>query len=70
MIAPPTPAAMMTSEVTLARSLTSMNEPMVLATAVPASSGPRNSKNATTQTAWMGVMAREAMTVATMLEAS
>ena len=49
---------------------TSMNLPMVLATAVPPRIGPRNSKTATTTTAWTGVIAREAMTVAMMLEAS
>ena len=46
------------------------NVPMVLATAVPPSSGPRNSKKATSSTACTGVIAREAMTVAMMLAAS
>ena len=43
---------------------------MVSATAVPASNGPRYSKVATMMTACTGVMAREATTVAMMLEAS
>ena len=38
--------------------------------AVPPSIGPRNSNMATIITAWIGVMAREAITVAIMLEAS
>jgi hypothetical protein len=46
------------------------NLPMVLATAVPPSSGPRNSKTPTISTACTGVMAREAITLATMLAAS
>lgn len=46
------------------------NPPIVSATAVPTISGPRNSNTATRQTARTGVMAREAMTVATMFEAS
>ena len=46
------------------------NLPMVLATAVPPSRGPRNSKTPTMTTACTGVMAREAITVATMLAAS
>lgn len=49
---------------------TSTNLPIVLATAVPPRMGPRNSNVATITTAWIGVMAREAMTVATMFEAS
>jgi hypothetical protein len=43
---------------------------MVLATAVPPSRGPRNSKTPTTTTACAGVIAREAMIVATMFAAS
>lgn len=69
-MAPVTPARMMPSEATPASEPTSMNVPMVSATAVPPRSGPRNSKTATTMTAWIGVMARDAITVATMFEAS
>ena len=49
---------------------TSMNLPMVLATAVPPNNGPRNSNVATTMTACTGVSAREAIVVAMMFDAS
>ena len=46
------------------------NLPIVFATAVPPRMGPRNSKVATMTTACTGVIARDAMTVATMFDAS
>ena len=49
---------------------TSMNLPIVLATAVQPRIGPRNSKVATTMTAWTGVRARDAIVVAMMFDAS
>ena len=69
-IAPISPASTTTIAWLAARLLRSTKPPMVLATAVPPSSGPRNSKTPTTATACPGVMAREAMTVATTLAAS
>jgi len=44
--------------------------PIVLATAVPPSKGPMNSKKPTIRTACTGVIARDAMTVATIFAAS
>ena len=44
--------------------------PIVFATAVPTINGPRNSKIATRTTAFDGVMALDAMTVAMMFDAS
>ena len=69
-IAPSSPHSRIESERTGAASERSMNLPMVLATAVPPSSGPRNSNAPTMMTACAGVMAQEAITVATMLAAS
>jgi hypothetical protein len=69
-MAPSSPHSTIVSAVTGLTSSSVTKLPMVLATAVPPSSGPRNSKNATTSTACAGVMAREAITVATMLAAS
>ena len=69
-MAPTMPQRMIAMASSDCRSLISTNLPMVLATAVPPSTGPRNSKIATMMTACTGVIAREAMTVAMMLEAS
>ena len=52
------------------RSERSTKLPIVFATAVPTINGPRNSKIATRTTAWTGVMALDAMTVAMMFDAS
>ena len=69
-MAPSRPHSTIISASTRSISSSVMNLPMVLATAVPPSSGPRNSKKATSSTACTGVIAREAMTVAMMLAAS
>ena len=69
-MAPMSPQSRIDSDSTGATPSSVTNLPMVLATAVPPSSGPRNSKMPTISTACAGVMAREAMTVATMLAAS
>lgn len=69
-MAPTMPERTITTAVPGSRVPTSMNLPIVFATAVPPRIGPRNSNSATTQTAWIGVIAREAMTVAMMFDAS
>ena len=69
-MAPTSPQRRMDSESTGATPSRATNLPIVLATAVPPSSGPRNSKTPTMTTACAGVMARDAITVATMLAAS
>ena len=69
-MAPESPQRMIVTEKTSLTPSRSTNLPMVLATAVPPSRGPRNSKVATMATAWTGVRAREAMGVAMMLDAS
>ena len=69
-MAPMMPQSTMIIAVFCGRVPTSMNLPIVLATAVPPRIGPRNSKVATMMTAWTGVIARDAMVVAMMFEAS
>lgn len=69
-MAPSSPHSRMVSAAVGAMPSSRTKLPMVLATAVPPSSGPRNSKKPTTSTACAGVMACEAITVATMLAAS
>ncbi len=69
-MAPIRPQSRIDSEISGATSSSVTNLPIVLATAVPPSNGPRNSKVPTITTAWTGVIARDAMTVATMLAAS
>ena len=69
-MAPSSPQIRIASDSTDWTSLRVTNLPMVLATAVPPSNGPRNSKVPTMITACTGVMARDAMIVATMLAAS
>ena len=69
-MAPTRPHIRIASESTACTSPRVTNLPIVLATAVPPSKGPRNSKVPTMMTAWIGVIARDAMIVATMLAAS
>jgi len=69
-MAPMIPQRTMIMAVFCGRVPTSMNLPMVLATAVPPNNGPRNSNVATTMTACTGVSAREAIVVAMMFDAS
>ena len=69
-IAPSRPQSTTTIASVLAMPFRSTNLPIVFATAVPPSKGPRNSKKPTTSTACAGVIARDAITVAMMLAAS
>jgi hypothetical protein len=69
-MAPTSPLIRMANDRTACTSPRVTNLPIVLATAVPPSRGPRNSKVPTMMTACIGVMARDAMIVATMFAAS
>lgn len=69
-MAPPKPLTRTVRDITGGRSSRVTNLPMVLATAVPPSRGPRNSKTPMIATAWIGCIALDAITVATMLAAS
>ena len=69
-MAPARPQRMIVRDASESSALTSMNLPMVFATAVPPRTGPMKWKAPTRITACIGVMAREATTVAIMFEAS
>ena len=69
-IAPTSPASKMANARSAGKLPRSTKPPIVFATAVPPSSGPRNSKVPTTITARAGLIARDAITVATTFAAS